>query len=205
MSGKNWLAPLTGVAFIVLLIVSFVIIGEEPPGVGDDSAAQIVDFYSDKHDSVIAGAVIQTIAAAFFVFFGATLFKVMRAAGAEASAMVGFAGTAIFAVGVALDGTVSFALAEAADDVDPVAMQTLAAFFENDFLPFSLGLFVFLMGLGVAIIRHGVFPKWMGWVAAVASLTAVSPAFPVAGVVGLLAVLITSIMLAMRERSGTTA
>jgi hypothetical protein len=42
MNGRyEWLAPLTGVAFVVLVIISFVIAGEPPSA--DDPAQEIVD------------------------------------------------------------------------------------------------------------------------------------------------------------------
>jgi len=70
-----------------------------------------------------------------------------------------------------------------------------------DFLPFSMGMLVFLMGFGVAIVRHGALPRWMGWGAIVISLTAITPAFFVAGIGGAILIVVSSVMLAMRARS----
>ncbi len=44
---KGWLVPLTGVAFLLVVIAGFTISGE-PPDPADDSAREIVDFYVDN-------------------------------------------------------------------------------------------------------------------------------------------------------------
>ncbi len=203
MNNRSWLAPLTGILFIVFLIVGFALAGE-PPDPTDDSAQEIVDFYVDNDSKVIAGAIAQAIAGAMFIFFGGYLFRTLRASGAEATAIVAFAGTVVFALGIAIDGTINFALAETAEDLEPGAVQALSALWNNDFLPFSMGMLVFLMGFGVSIVRHGALPKWMGWGAIVVSLTAISPAFFVAGIGGAILIAVTSVMLAMRGRSPET-
>jgi hypothetical protein len=204
MNGKFWFAPLTGILFIVLLIVGFAV-GGDPPAPDDDSVEEIVDFYVDNRNSVMWGAGLQGWAGAMFIFFGGYLYKALRAAGAQASAIVAFAGTVAFAVGIAIDGMISFTLAELVDDIDPVGVQALTALWHEDFLPFSMGMFVFLMGFGVAIVRHGVLPVWMGWIAIVGSLTAVTPAFPVAGIAAVLLIVISSVMFTMRERAPQAA
>lgn len=196
--------PLTGIIFIVLLFVGFGLSGDTPDPT-DDSVQEIVDFYVDNDSKVMIGAILQTIAGAMFIFFGGYLYKRLRASGAEGSAIVAFGGTVAFAIGVALDGTISFALADAVEDIDPVAVQTLSTLYNYDFLPFAMGMLVFMWGFGVAIVRHGALPAWMGWVAIVAAITAISPAFFVAGIVAALLVLISSVMFSREERSGSTA
>ena len=204
MSGKSWMAPLTGIVFVVLLIVGFAV-GGEPPDPTDDGVQEVVDFYVDNEGEVFAGAVLQTLAAAFLIFFGGSLVKRLIAAGARASAAITFAGVIGIAIGIAIDGTISVALAEGGEDVDPSAIETLSLLWNNDFLPLALGMFVFLIGFGTAVVRYGVLPKWMGWVAIVAGLTAISPAFFVAGIVAALLILATSVMLAREEKAGAAA
>lgn len=200
MDRKAWLAPLAGILFIVVLIVGFSISGE-PPDPTEKSAQEIVDFYVDNKSTVIISSIMEAIAGALFIFFGGYLFRTLRAAGGEATAIVTLAGTVAFALGLALDGTINMALAETSEDLDPSAVQALSALWHNDFLPFSMGLFVFLVGFGVAIVRYRVLPKWIGWAAIVASLTAISPAFFVAGIAAALLVVASSIIFTKRERS----
>jgi hypothetical protein len=200
VNGKLGWVPLTGLAFIVLLIVSFAL-GGSPPNPADDSVEEIVDFYSD--DARMFGAALQTIAAALLIFFASYLYRRFSAAGAQASAILILVGAVTTAIGIAIDGTITFALGEYADDLEPGAVEALSALWNSDFLPLALGMFVFLMGFGVAIVRHGELPRWMGWVAIVAALTAISPAFPVAAICAVLLIAISAVMFARRERSAT--
>jgi hypothetical protein len=199
---NEWLAPLTGVVFFVLAIIGF-LIGGEPPDASDE-AQEIVDFYVDNDSSVMIGAAIVTVAATFLVFFFGYLRKVLRVAEGEGGmlSLVAFAGAVIFALGVAIDSTISFALADTADDIDPTSVQALAALWNNDFLPFSLGLQVMLIASGLSIVRHGALPKWLGWVAIVLGVVAVTPAGFIAFILGGIWILVASVMLTMRARAG---
>jgi len=112
---KEWLAPLTGVAFVVVGIIGFSISGE--PKSADDPVKEIVDFYVDKKDSVQIGAIAGVVAGLLLIFFGAYLRKVLRGAAGEGEtlSLVSFIGFVLVALGFAIDGTISFALAEAAE------------------------------------------------------------------------------------------
>jgi hypothetical protein len=207
MDKRSWLHPLTGVLFVVVLIVAFAL-GGEPPDAADEPVQEVVDFYADNEDSVFIGGVLQGIGGALLIFFGGYLYKRLRAAGAEASAAVAFGGLIALAVGIALDGTINIALTELVngdEGPDEGAVQALGVLWTNDFLPLAMGMAVFLWGTGVAVVRHGGLPTWMGWVAIVAAITAISPAFFVAGIVAALLVLVSSIMFSMEERSGGAA
>ena len=48
-------------------------------------------------------------------------------------------GASIIAIGAAIDSTISFAIAEAAEDIEPESVRTLQALWDNDFIPFVLG------------------------------------------------------------------
>ena len=137
---NGWLAPLTGVAFVVLIIIAFAV-GGEPPDI-DEPAREIVDFYVDDKDKIVVGVLLQGIAATLFVFFGGYLRRVLRDAEGPRGILsaVAFAGTIIFALGMAIDGTINIALAETAEDIEPSAVQALAALFQNDYIPFAVGL-----------------------------------------------------------------
>ncbi len=67
------------------------------------------------------------------------------------------------------------ALADTADEIRPSAVEALSALWSNDFLPFAMGLQVFLLATGLSIVRHGVLPKWIGWIAIVLAVVAVTP------------------------------
>ena len=202
---KEWLAPLTGVAFVVVGIISFLISGE--PKSADDPVKEIVNFYVDKKDSVQISAIAGVVAGLFLIFFGAYLRKVLRAAGGEAEtlSLVSFIGLVLVALGFAIDGTILFALAEAAEDIDPVAVQSLQALWDNDFLPIMLGVLAFLWATGISVIRSGALPKWLGWVMILLGIVGVTPIGFVAAIGSAILVLVLSILLSLRARSGASA
>ena len=198
---KEWLVPLTGVAFFVVGIVSFIIGGE--PKSADEPVGEIVDFYVDNKDSVQVGAIVGAIAGLLLIFFAAYLRQVLRAAAGEGEilSLVAFVGLVLVALGFAIDGTISFALAEAADDVEPVAVQALQALWDNDFIPIMLGVLAFLWGTGISVIRSGVLPKWLGWVMVLLGIVGVTPIGFAAAIGAAILVLAFSILFAVRARS----
>ncbi len=201
MNQRAWLAPLTGLAVVVLTIVSFTVMGE-PPEV-DEPVQEIVDFYVDNEGMQMAGGLLEGIAATLFVFFGAVVRREIRAAEGERGILgnVAFAGPVIFAVGLAIDATISFTLVESAQDLDPSAVQALTALWHNDYMPFAVGMQIFLLATGIAIVRHGVLPKWLGWIALVLGVLAVSPIGFVAFIGSGLLIAAMSVVLAMRARA----
>ena len=202
---KEWLAPLTGVAFVVVGIISFLISGE--PKSADDPVKEIVNFYVDKKDSVQISAIAGVVAGLLLIFFGAYLRKVLQAAAGEGEtlSLVSFIGLVLVALGFAIDGTISFALAEAAEDIDPVAVQSLQALWDNDFLPIMLGVLAFLWATGISVIRSGALPKWLGWVMILLGIVGVTPIGFVAAIGSAILVLVLSILLSLRARSGASA
>jgi hypothetical protein len=201
---KERLLPLTGVLFVVLLIASFAIAGEPPEA--DEPVAEIVEHYVDNDDAIWASTLIGGLAALSLLFFGAYLRKLFAAAerpdGGVLSALV-LTATAIIAVGAGIDLTISVALVEAAEDVDPVAVQALQALWDNDFVPIAIGIVLLLLSSGLSIVKYGALPKWLGWVAIVLAIIGMTPigffAFPAGGIW----VIVVSILLAVR--AGRTA
>ena len=200
MNNKRWLVPLTGLLFVVLAIVGS-LLGGEPKDAGNP-AQEIADHYIDNKSSIIFGAALFGIACVALVFFAGYLRTVLRRAEGEGgmlSALV-LVGAAIMAVGLAIDATLLFAIAEAAEDIEPESVRTLQAFWDNDFMPIAVGLVIFLLSSGIAIIRYGVLPKWLGWVAVVLAIAGITPAGFFAFLAGGLWIAVVSVMLALRAR-----
>jgi hypothetical protein len=198
---KGWLVPLTGTAFVVVAIISFIIGGE--PKDADHPAREIVDWYIDNKDSVEVGAFIGVAATVLLVFFGAYLRNVLRTAagGADVLSLVSFIGIVVVAVGFAIDTTILIALAESADDIDPTGVQTLQALWDNDFVPIALGVLLFLWATGISVVRTGALPKWMGWIMILFGIIALTPIGFVAAAGAALLIVVISVLLAVRERS----
>lgn len=205
-AGAGRIAPLTGAAFVVLAIVGFMIAGE-PPDAEEENVRDLVEHYTDDEKKVFLGAALAALGAGLFVFFGGYLRTVLRERGGDTGFLptVAIAGTIIIATGIAIDSTITFALAELADDVPEESVLALAALWENDFVPMAMGNFVFLMATGLSIVRgSGAWlPKWAGWIAVVASLTSLTPIGFVAFIGMGLMVLVTSIVMAVRRAPST--
>ena len=198
---KSVIGALTGLAFLIVAILSFVIMGDEPPEAGD-GAQEIVDYYTDNKDSIQIANLLAGIAGALLVYFGAYLRKTVadaEGAGGWLSAII-LTGTAVLAIGIAIDATISFALAEAAEDIEPASAQTLQALWDNDFIPLAMGNLLFLSSVGLSIVKTGVLPKWIGWVAIVLAVANLTPAGFVSFLIGALLIAVISVMLAMRAR-----
>jgi hypothetical protein len=172
---RDWIAPATGLAFVVFAVLSFAI-GGEPPGT-DDPVEEIVDHYLDNQDAVVASAILATVAALLLVFFANYLRGVLAAAesgGPKLSPLV-LTGAAVMAVGITIDSTLYLALAESADDIDPTAVQALQALWDNDFLPIALGTTIFLISAAGSILRTGALPRWLGWVGIALAVLSFTP------------------------------
>jgi hypothetical protein len=198
---NEWLWPLTGLLFAVLLIVSIIIQGE-PKG-ADKPANEVAQWYIDNKDSVELASFIGTVAAVPLIFFGAYLRKVLAGAG-SALAVLPLVGLAIVGIGGAIDNMLLFATAERANDVPAESVRTIQVIWDNDFLPFFLGIMVFNWSVGIAVLRTGALPKWLGWLAIAGGV--ISLAGPIGFIGALIAalwVIIASIVLAMRARSAS--
>jgi hypothetical protein len=193
---KERLVPLTGVAFIVLVIVSAVIAGEPPDA--DSGTDEIVDFYLDNKDAVTVGAALSALAALFLIFFANHLRRLFTAAGERSLSATVLVGAAIIGVGATIDATLLLAMADAADEIEPASVQTLQALWDNDFLPIALGLLTFLLSAGLSILRTGALPRWLGWTALVLVVIGLTPIGWVAFLASAIWVLIVSILLAVR-------
>lgn len=199
---RDWWAPLTGIAFVVVLALGFIIAGEPPDA--DEPARTIVQHYVDDKDSIMIGAALTIPAAVLLVFFAMTLRRALRAGTGAAESILPtavLAGAIVLATGAGIDATLSVALADRADDIDPAAVQALQALWDNDFVPLAIGAALFFLGSGLAIVRYGVLPKWLGWIAVLFGIACMTPAGFFAFLGGALWILIVSVLLTMANRA----
>jgi hypothetical protein len=105
------------------------------------------------------------------------------------------------AVGLAIDTTIAFAIADAADDIDPIGVQALQALWDNDFVPIAMGAVIFLLSAGLGIVQTGALPRWLGWVAIVLAIVGLTPIGFAAFLAGGIWIVVVSILLTMRARA----
>lgn len=194
------IAALTGVAFVALVVIGGIIAGE-PPG-ADSSVQEIVDHYADNKTSIEVASFIGAAGLVLLVFFGAYLRTVLSTAAGRAGILpaLTLVGAAVIAVGFAIDLTISIALAEAVDDIEPAAVQALQALWDNDFVPIAIGALIFLIATGLSVVRHGALPRWLGWVALVLAVIGFTPIGWVAFIGLGIWIAIVSVLLAVRAQ-----
>src|SRR5262245_53966407 len=158
MSGKK-LVALSGVLAVLLIVGAFIVGGETPDD--DASLNEIADFYIDNDSDQMVAAGLLGLAAFFFLVFSTTLAGVLRRAQNDTGgpSALSFAGGIVFAVGLTIFAGLAFSAGTVADDLDPVALQTLNVLNNNMFFPLALGVAAFSVGSGVGVIKTGVLPK----------------------------------------------
>jgi hypothetical protein len=199
MSG-NWAkrAPLLGILSIAAIIAAFAVGGESPDA--DASAAKVVSFYTDHDSDQMFSSFLLSLGALFLVFFAGVLRNALRATeqGPGGLSAVSFGGALIMAVGFTLFAGISFTLGDVADKLDPTAAQALNALNGDLFFPLAMGTALFMLATGIAALRGGALPKWLGWIAIVLGVLALTPL----GFFALMAtgiwIIIASIVLATR-------
>ena len=170
------LAPLTGIVFVALLVISFIVGGESPDA--DESTEEVVAFWTEEDSAQIASAIIGAWAAVSLVWFGGSVAAAIRRAEIEAArlASIAFGGFLLIALGVLSFSAFQFAAADTAGDVPAEVTQTLSVLFADFFFPLAGGTFLALLSVGIATLRYGVLPRWLGYVAIVIAIVALTPA-----------------------------
>ena len=196
--------PLTGILFAIVLVISFVLMGEPPDA--DEPVQEIVDHYVDNKDEVAVGALLGGVGVILFLFFANHLRSLFRAAapGSELPTMV-LVGAIVLGSGVLFDATLSFAMTEAVEDVEPESIHTMQAIWDNDFVPMAAGMSILLLSSGICTVRYGVLPKALGWLAIVLGIVAFTPAGFVAFIGSLVWILIVAVLLFMRGDTAAPA
>jgi hypothetical protein len=189
--------PLTGIVAVVLIVVSFVVSGETPDT--DDPLQEVVTFYTENDSDQMAAAILLGFGALFFLIFATALRNTLRRAerdGAGASTL-SFAGAIVFAVGATIFAGIAFTLGDAADNIEPPSLHTLHVLNNDMFLTVAVGLFAFALGTGIAVVRTGALPAWLGWVAIVLSVLSITPIFFIAFAVMGIWILVASVLLTL--------
>lgn len=99
------------------------------------------------------------------------------------------------AVGAEAFNAFQFAAADTVGEVPAEVTQTLSVLYSSFFFPFTAGIMLALVAAGIAIVRHGALPGWVGYAAIVLAILMFTPAFFV-GLLGTgLWILVVSVLL----------
>lgn len=195
------LAPLTGIVFVVLIVISF-IVGGEPPD-SDDSTEEVVRFWTENDGEQVASAAIAGWAAVFLVWFGGSVRAALRRAEGEPARLsaIAFGGFLVLALGILAFSGFQFAAGETAGDVPDEVTQTLSVLNSDFFIPLAAGNVIALLATGIATVRYGALPRWLGWVAIVLGIVSLTPVGFFAFIAAGLWVLIVSVLLTGVDRT----
>jgi hypothetical protein len=207
MNSSPRLAPLTGIVFVVLLFLAFVVVEGSTPEI-DDSAQKITSFYHDDQGKHIAAIILVGVSAVFLALFAVSLREFLRASGESGfwPNLVLVGGTACVA-GLLVAAGVHLALVEGGDkNLSPDAMVALNAIDADDFFAFAPPWGIMMLGAGAATLKAGAaLPRWMGWAAIVLFVVFYTPvgfaAFALTGVW----IIIASILMYQRGSAATPA
>jgi hypothetical protein len=194
----NRTAPLTGVALVVLLILSQVLLGNEPGG--NASAAKVVAFYSAHHGGIQVSAYLTGLALVFGLFFyGYLSDHIRRAENSARLAIAAFGGAVLFAVGGALGAGTQLALADVPGRLSPSAAQALNLLQQNvEVFLIAAGAAGLLIASGLAILRGRQLPAWVGWLGLVLGIASLVPIPNIGAPLAGIWTLVVSILLSVR-------
>jgi hypothetical protein len=175
---SRWFPPFCGLLAVALGIVVSILIGEgQDPS--DKSAQEIANYYSDHNVKHIIGSIGIAFVAIALLYFAGWLRRVLRDAEGSDGILsaVAFAGAVTFAAGAAIGGSIHWALADFADNIDPVAVQAVNAIDFDMFLFFPVGLSTMVLAAGISAVRHGGMPRWFAWTGVVLGVLGYTPGF----------------------------
>jgi hypothetical protein len=198
MNQMRWpaFAPLTGLLFVVLAVLAFVVGGETPET--KDTPQEVLNFYVENDaDQIWAAALLGWGTVAFLFFLGVLTSALRAVEGAIGRlSVVAFGGGVVLALGMLAFAGFSFALGDTADDgLTPEAAQALNALNSDFFFPVAAGTATLMFATGIAIISSRILPAGLGWIALLIGIAAITPVGFFAFLAFLVWTLIVSVLL----------
>lgn len=192
---SRWFPPFTGVIFVALSVAIMLLIGQGQDAT-EKTAQEVVTHYQDHETKETIASILIAFAGVFILYFGAWLRKLLRDAGGPEGILpsVVLVAAGVFSAGAAIGGSIHLALADLADDIDPIAMQAINGIDFDLFLFFPVGLGTMILAGGISAIRHGGLPKWLAWAGVVIGVLFFTPVFWITFAAAPLWILIVSIL-----------
>src|ERR1700716_211230 len=172
---SRW-APLTGLISAVLGVAGAAIeIVTNPPG-SDATGKEVIAFYSSQGGEQLLAAALLALAFVFFLFFAGTFRSYLREVPElDGLSTIALAGAVVETAGQTIGAGYVWTLAQGAGHLDSSAAQALDALNNNAVATNTAGMIVFGIAAGLAILRGGLQPRWLGWVAIAMAVVVVTP------------------------------
>ena len=155
---------LAGPLFTLLALVAILLQGGSPSETG--SADEVASHFSDKEKRNLASVFVSGPAAAALLLF-INRFRAGIDDRARAARSLAVSGGVVYAAGILVGAAVTLATTVAANNDMGDDARTLNLLNASMWIPVVIGIGVMLLGAGLAVLRTGVLPAWLGWVAAV--------------------------------------
>jgi uncharacterized protein DUF4386 len=166
MAEQRWerIGAATGIAFVIVGFISFLIGGEFPkPG---DSTESVVSFYTDNSDKVLWSSWLWGIAGILYVWFLGNLRNHLAKAEGGTGRLTGvvfaggIVGAVVYGIGVSITSALAFGIAQNASAELTDSFSDLATHLYNGS---TYGFFVLILGTTLIGGRTKFFPAWLGW------------------------------------------
>ncbi len=156
------LTPLAGILFFALLLGSVLTGSNQNP---DTSGAKVLSYATAHHDKLVASMIL-TILAVFIgvIYFGGLRDYLRQGEGVRGLTATAFGGVILFAASGALSAGALLALTANTSNLDPSVAQMLNLIETNVVTGLDCaGLAILLFAYGMATIKSGLLPSWLGW------------------------------------------
>jgi len=202
--GNKWtrLAALTGVVFVVLVILGFAI-GTNTPAT-NATAKTIQHYYLTHTGQAKTSAFLSGISVAFGLFyFGYLRAYFRRWAGNEWLSSIFFGGAVVFGIGGTLSAGLAFTLTDSPKSLTPGGLQVLNTLSSDlNWAALTIGMAIMFAALGFIIFRSRLVPVWLAWVSWSMSVLAATWVLSFVPLVGMgVWVLVASIRMVVRNPS----
>jgi hypothetical protein len=205
MDMKRFL-PLSGVVFVVLLVLGILIVGDTPAS--DASGEEVMSYYKGHQAGQFIGAFVLAASVLFLVFFATSLaaaFSPAEAGRRPVWGLVLVGGSVLAGALFLVTAIAGFALTDGADQgISGDALQALNVLNSNTWVGFNAGLGVMMLGAAGSLVSRVRTYRWLGWAALVLG---VALFIPFADFLALLLsgvwIIVTSVVLFRERREAT--
>jgi len=155
---------ITGLAFAVLALVSFLLPG--PPPKADESAERVVTYFTQHRSDILAGDFLLMISSLLFLWFLGALRSYLRAAeGGEGRLSAAAFGGGVVGIGLLVGGVgvlngIAFKVAQAGDQL---LVRGLYDVSNGVLTGAGFGFAVLLAAASCSAARSGAFAPWVYW------------------------------------------
>jgi hypothetical protein len=160
----------TGIAFVVLVVVGFLIVTPSPPDL-DAPVDEWATYFSDDQDAINTGVVLVSLGLFFFIWFLGSVTSALRiAAGNPRLPSIAFGGGLLFAASLFVALTFVAVAAHRPDEVSPELTRALNDGALVAGVPGIAGVVALFAAIALVILRGDLLPHWLGWLSAVAAV-----------------------------------